>query len=176
MSKDDSAISISRGAVLMIAGGLLIILGLLACLGWVITLPGYDEMERFTTPGSLEMRLTDPGPYTIYREYGGNVNVRNVSVDYDAFDVRVENARTAETIPLSEPSARHHYSVGQYAGVSAFTFTIDSPDGYVIMGSADEPITFAIGSRAEYVTEWMITGLLLIVAGIFLGFVGYKRL
>lgn len=134
-----------------IAAGVFL-LGIAVCAAFVfLRLRGLgDELPQIVVPGSAELRLGEPGRYTIFHETESVVDGRYYAPsDVSGLYVTVVSTETGEEVPLEEQGAETTYSVGGRAGRGVLVFDIARPGVYEVSGSYDggqgTPTVIAVG-------------------------------
>jgi hypothetical protein len=94
-----------------------------------------DAMIRVLVPGESELRLKEPGRYTIFHEYrsifeGGIYNVDSIA----GLRVTLRSRESGATLPLRQ-TASSRYTVGSRSGRSLFAFDVPAPGAYVLVGA-----------------------------------------
>ncbi len=115
-------------AALIVLGGL-VTFGVFLFTG----LTGATPAIQVIVPGRSELRLTEPGEYTVFHEYqtliGGQVYSTSAGLDLEC---RLASAASGSSIPLAGASASTTYSIGGRSGRSIWEFGIAEPGGYAL--------------------------------------------
>jgi hypothetical protein len=94
-----------------------------------------ETMIRVLVPGETELRLNEPGRYTIFHEYQSTLEGRIYNVDsISGLRVSVRSRDSRTTVPL-RPTTSSRYTVGGRAGRSVFAFDVPAPGAYVLAGA-----------------------------------------
>src|SRR5262249_20718771 len=92
-----------------------------------------DTLTQVVVPGQAELKLTQPGTYTIFLEHASVVNgriyVNTESINRLKCAVRRGDADGQE-IPVRMPSGSVSYSIGRRSGQSVLEFFVDDAGEY----------------------------------------------
>jgi hypothetical protein len=94
-----------------------------------------ERMIRVLVPGETEIRLNEPGTYTIFHEHqstfeGRVYNVENIS----GLEITVRPSVGGAALPLKGGTATN-YSVGSRSGRSLFQFEVTASGAYRVAGT-----------------------------------------
>jgi hypothetical protein len=93
-----------------------------------------DRMMRVVVPGEAELRLNQPGTYTIFHEYRSTLDGRVYDTpSIDGLDITVRAVSSGRLLELQH-GATGSYTVGGSAGRSLFDFEVSEPGAYRIAG------------------------------------------
>jgi len=95
-----------------------------------------DDLIRITAPGVHEIKLDQPGSYTIFFELSENIN-KSGKTDYqdlNGLSVRLETF-SGLAIPVGPASGESTYSIRGRHGFSVMSFHIDQPGRYRFIAS-----------------------------------------
>lgn len=96
-----------------------------------------DSLTQVVVPGTADLTLEDSGDYTIFYEYqsvvDGRVYMTGESVP--GLDVSLVSREDGSPVALTSPATRTTYNVGERAGVSVLSFSIDRPGTYELSAS-----------------------------------------
>jgi len=143
-----------------------------------------DQLIRVVVPGQAELRLQEPGTYTIFHEYSSTVDGRVYAVQAISgllVELRAPGGRVIEL--QGAPSAS--YSFGSTAGRSLFSFELRDPGSYRLVASYSdrrrEPQTVltvgrgVVGSSAAIILRAMVIGFGGTAAGAAVAAAVYRR-
>lgn len=98
--------------------------------------PQLERLERalvrVIVPGAAELKLEQPGRYTVFHEFEGVVDGRYYAAPevVPGLGVGVIAAESGEPVPVEPPGGRMSYSIGGRSGVSMVSFEIQEPGAY----------------------------------------------
>ena len=100
-----------------------------------------DRMIRVVVPGEIELRLNEPGNYTIFHEYRSTFEGRVYNVEsIPPLEITVRSRASGAALPLRNTTAAS-YTVGNRSGRSLYHFEAASPGAYQLTA------TYADGRR-----------------------------
>lgn len=108
--------------------GVGIFLGIRAFAGQV------DGYRRVPIPGQAELRLNEPGGYTVYYE---GLGAADEQVTIPPFSVSVAPVGGGEEIPVHPFGGSEIYNLGGRSGRAVGTFRIDAPGTYLVRTDGD---------------------------------------
>jgi hypothetical protein len=119
-----------------VAAAILFVLGIAAAGAFLfLRLRDLGEgIQQVVVPGSAELRLEEPGGYTIYHETGATVDGRYYASDeVSGLAVSIAGPDGAP-VEVRAPAATTSYEFGGRQGRSVLAFEIDRPGTYVLVG------------------------------------------
>ena len=93
-----------------------------------------EGFQRVPIPGQAELRLDEPGGYTVYYE---GVGAADEQVTIPSLSVSVTPVGREEEVPIHPYGGSSIYSVGGHSGRAVGTFRIDAPGGYLVRTDGD---------------------------------------
>lgn len=106
------------------------------------------DFARFAAPGAIEIEVTEPGRWTIYRETGSLGGIVYETYDVSGIEVEV-TAPDGTFVPLQAPSVSQSYNMPGRHGYSVFEFHAGAAGRYRIEASyptgSGSPALFAVG-------------------------------
>lgn len=168
----------NRPTAMWYAIGALVIIGgvVWSVVGAVRDVSGVtNTFVRFVVPGSTDLRIKQPGAYTLYYEYRSVLDGEIFATGYNT-DIKCTLISNASRAPISiEPALfRAEYEFGGRAGKSIAQFTAPTADTYVLncaypVGTG-ERIVLAVappfaGGLMGSLLKWLAIALLSFAAG-----------
>lgn len=154
------------------AAGILLLLGVVACVTiLVLGLTGLS-MERVVVPGAGQITLEEPGRYTVYHETRSTVNGRVYVVEEIAgLTVELVEVETGETVVLDAPGSSATYELGGRSGQAVLGFEVERPGEYRLSadyGSGGGPETvLAVGRGLGTRIAMTVVGAIAVIGGSF---------
>lgn len=149
-----------------VGGGLIIlaIVGSIMILGnTVLDLSDkVDDFERVSMPGSGTVEITGTGGFTLYHEFSGASGEFGRS---SALQVTMAGP-DGQPVDLELYTGNVNYDYGGHEGVALFSFQVDEPGQYTVVGEGDSG-QVAIGRG---IGRGLVGGILF---GLFVGFAGF---
>jgi hypothetical protein len=94
-----------------------------------------DRMMRVVVPGEIELRLNEPGSYTIFHEYRSNFEGTVYSVEnIPPLEITVRSRASGAALPLTDTTSSR-YSVGSREGRSLYQFEVPSAGAYQLVAT-----------------------------------------
>jgi hypothetical protein len=94
-----------------------------------------ERMMRVLVPGQTEIRLNEPGTYTIFHEFQSTFEGRVYNVDnISGLEITVRPSAGGAALPLKGGTTTN-YSVGSRSGRSLFQFEVTTPGAYRVVGT-----------------------------------------
>ena len=93
-----------------------------------------EGFQRVPIPGQAELRLDEPGGYTVYYE---GVGAADEQVTIPSFSVSVTPVGREEEVPIHPYGGSSIYSIGGHSGRAVGTFRIDAPGTYLVRTDGD---------------------------------------
>jgi len=145
-------------ALILVAGWAAMATFLLARLGGIS-----EHMMRVVVPGDAELRLSEPGTYTIFHEYRSSLDGRVYDVPtLSGLEIAVRALPGRENVSLTQAMSSS-YKLNAVAGRSLFNFEVQQPGAYQISAAYSdgrrEPQTVLAVDRG------FVGGLLLTILG-----------
>jgi hypothetical protein len=92
-----------------------------------------DGMIRVVVPGEIELRLNDPGNYTIFHEHSSTFEGRVYNVEnLPPLEITIRSRASGAVIPLKDATAMR-YTVGPRSGRSLYQFEVPSDGAYQLI-------------------------------------------
>jgi Protein of unknown function (DUF2510) len=93
-----------------------------------------EGFQRVPIPGQAELRLDEPGGYTVYYE---GLGAADEQVTIPSFSVSVTPVGRDQEIPIRPYGGSSTYTVGGQSGRAVGTFRIDAPGAYLVRTDGD---------------------------------------
>jgi hypothetical protein len=139
-------------AVLVFLLGCLIAAGLAGWFAWSM-FSLVSDFQRIVVPGTTQIRLNEPGGYTIYYEHDTEFagQTYRTGESLPPLDIQVVEVSTGQPVSVRTPLADTNYDIQSRAGQSLMVFDIDRAGDYEITAEyppgVDGPeVVLAIGS------------------------------
>jgi hypothetical protein len=131
-----------KGIIFIAAGVLLLLTGIVCFAGYLYV--NIDKVSgaltRFKAPGSIEMKIDDPGRYGVYVEYRSFFDGRSYhpSSGYENLRLSVVSEDTGKEIEVIRPGITETYSLGRNKGYLGWAFYAETAGRYVIRAEYPE--------------------------------------
>ncbi len=94
-----------------------------------------DRMIRAVVPGEIELRLNEPGTYTIFHEHHSTYEGRVYNVEsIPPLEITLRSRTSGAVVPLKD-TITSTYSVGSRSGRSLYQFEVTTPGAYQLAAS-----------------------------------------
>jgi hypothetical protein len=150
-----------------------------------------DDLERVVVPGAERVELSETGTYTVFYEYESTVDGQQFSTGQSVPPLAIEVHRVDDGAEINVGPSRGSttYDVGNYAGRSIASFSVDEPGTYEISaeytdGSDGPEVVLAVGEGVDrgiltsigaFIGGGLLFCLLTVTALVIAGFTLYRR-
>ena len=98
-----------------------------------------DQLIQVVVPGTVDLKLAEPGSYTIFHERDSVVGGRlYAGDDISGLRVTVRAQASGAEIAVAPVATSSRYSFGGRTGVSAFEFIVREPGTYRLVAAYDD--------------------------------------
>ena len=154
-SRTDAPRPKTAGGWYLIGAGLIVSAVCMTIVAFGSMMNGIEGMQRAVMPGKATIHFP-PGISVLYAEQRSKFEDKKYEVDHP-FKYRCGVDEPTRKVDFHKATADVHYSIGDYAGSSAWEVNVEADGDYTLVCESDEQFVMAIGRG---VGSWIVVAVL----------------